>query len=727
MIFYFNFINYVLTIREVKMYIGWISGLSFLGAILAGALTKPLLSMFSMSYCLVLTGIVYIITLLPLAFSCKMETKAEKKKEEKPLIIKKLMGTNFVKLMILFVVVSGLIKYFVDFQFSHAIAGYFTDDTELAGFYGTFNAISMTLILISQVLFTGKILKVLSMSDSFKIISAILIFFSFICIFYPAFWLIIAFQFILILTLKIIAQPFRNVLMGAVAADIRSRVRFLIEGIFYCLGVMMTGILIALLNLFSLPSSVFFLIILLLSFVYLNCTGKIDRAYVEALIGNLKKKTRKSRDEIFNNIYNLNPHSGTALFSRLLNVVEVDTKLEALRGLSRLGTDEARDRIIEALDRESDLNILSRIIKFMGNMEKDDKILNKLMDMMENRKGRKITLRVIEVLAGWGDKGSLDIIYPYIFNKDSRIKSTSVLAILKLDSNIEQIKEAIGELLTMFNSEQSDLRASAVAILGELGLECFVPAVCHFYKDPSLKVRRNAVIASLKLRSPLVITDLSSMLEQEENEDIYILINKVMSRIKDDTFEEMMNIVTGLDFSCKQRVINSLRQIEDERALKLALKSFCLEPLTLSIKLVELIGNYDKDKGAIEIFQNCFTKKGFSVGLLIESVVDSKNLKENSAVILEELSDAGASHIIASNLADIIEVKLSEEDDIDKEIKKIFFYVAGVAGLGIDTALGAFENIMSGDIHKTDLALEIIESAISNEKLKTSLVKLVPR
>jgi len=52
--------------------------------------------------------------------------------------------------------------------------------------------------------------------------------------------------------------------------------------------------------------------------------------------------------------------------------------------------------------------------------------------------------------------------------------------------------------------------------------------------------------------------------------------------------------------------------------------------------------------------------------------------------------------------------------------------MAGICSLGIDTAVGAYENIISGESHKRDLAVEVIETAVGHRNLKKSLLKLIP-
>ena len=723
-IFYYSFVNRVLTVREMKNYIGYISGLNFLGAILAGSLTKPLLSLYSIASCFVLTGFICFITVFPVIIMGRLkfkEEKEEEKKKKKNPGLKKILNMNFVRLMIAFVILSGLIRYFLDFEFSGAISLNFPDDKELASFYGIFNAFSMFLILTSQIFLTGKILKFISLATSFKIISIVFLSFSLVCIIYPFFWFIVIFQFTLLLFVRIMIEPCRNVLVGAVSIDIRDRVRFVTEGISYSFGVALTGLVIALFNILSPPSSLFFVIIFLLSLVYLIFTAGLDKAYVEALTGNLKVKPEKTLEKVFNNIYNSNPHSGLNIFSRLLALTEGEMKLEVLRNLSLLGTKEARDKLLKALNNETEAHILCAIIKYMSNLKRDGKVYKTLLSILENTEEPLIKVNIIEVFAHWKDKSSPGIIFPFIFSEDYRVKANAVLAVIKLSSETELIENSIKELVNMLKDSDENMRLGGVAVLGELGIECFIPVIALFLEDPSLKVRKRSVNATLKLASPSFIKSLNLMLEKEENKEIYPLIKKVMHNIKSGIIDKMENIITGLPFEEKQVVIDSLRKIDGVLPLKLSIKSFALHPQSLSVKLVDLIGRYAEDDRLLHIFNQCFLKNDFTLIPFINEFISNKNNK--ASPILKELSRAGAKDILASELTIIINNR--KKEDINKDFIKDCFHITGIYALDIETALQAFENIYSGDSRRVDLATEIIETSIEDKDLRAAVLNLV--
>jgi hypothetical protein len=273
----------------------------------------------------------------------------------------------------------------------------------------------------------------------------------------------------------------------------------------------------------------------------------------------------------------------------------------------------------------------------------------------------------------------------------------------------------------MINSEETDSRITGISIMGELGMECFIPAINKFLCDSHIQVRERALNACMKLRFPSLLTTLSDMLKKEENKEIYEFINKVIIRIKDATFDEITNFTNSLNFTDKEKVINSIRNIQDDVILKYIIKSFSIDPVTVAIKCIELISQF-KDRYNMEIFYSCFQKE-FSLIPVVENIIYTEDYEGIDIEILKGISEAGGKNYITDALVSIID-KLQIKEISDE--MKIFFYIGGIAGPGIENSLIIFENVISKDSHKIDLAIELIESGIGDKKLKTALLKLIP-
>ena len=290
-----NFINQILTIREIKKYAGLILAVINVSVILSGLVTKPLLSLFTMNFCFSMTGIMYIIATVPMVMVLSFRPAKERKKTKDILIPAEIFHTELIKLMAIFIFISGFNRYMVDFLFSRTISGHFQNQTELASFFGMFTSISKAGILILQ-LFFSTVIKYLSIGKTFTLISFIIIVLSLSCLVHPDFWIIVSFQFIIILLSKSMEQPSTNIFLGAIPSDIRPRIRFLLEGICYCFGVMVTGGIIAGLNCFSVPIETFFCLISISAIIYFFYTRKINQAYLKAMTKNLK--TGEQTEEI---------------------------------------------------------------------------------------------------------------------------------------------------------------------------------------------------------------------------------------------------------------------------------------------------------------------------------------------------------------------------------------------------------------------------------------------
>ena len=697
-IFYMNFITQILTIREIKTYTGLILAIINVSIILSGLVTKPLLSLVSLKLCFSMTGLMYIIASIPMVMVLRFRPPEKQRKRNDILIPKEIFRIDLIKLMALFIVISGFNRYMVDFLFSRAISGHFQDQMELASFFGIFTSASKVSILICQ-LFFSTVITYLSPGNTLRIISFLIILFSLLSDFYPDFWIVVAFQFIIILLSKSMEQPSTTIFLGAISSDIRPRIRFLLEGICYCFGVMITGAIIAGLNCFSVPLETFFCLIAIAAIIYFVYTGKINQAYLQAMTKILKTGVEKE-EEIIDPEFLYKP--GKELFEDR----------------------QSKDKLLELMDKERDSLVISNIISILGTMKKEKKIYEKIIKSLE-RDDPAIISRAIGTLATWADPDCVKHIAPFIYYNNSDVKSNAILSVVKFSTEKEEIERAIKELINMLKNEDEHYRSSGVALLGELGLECFIMPVSRFLKDPSLQVRRSALSAAMKLRSPSFLVNLFDMLEEDDNKELYYVINHVISCLKDSAFDDLMAITSRLSFGDKEKVFKSLRNIENNVILNMSIKSFSISPLSLSIKMVELLCKYGKERYIFELFKKCFLDETFSPAPFIEDVILSNGMEGTSSVILQELAGAGGEEIIGTVLSNIIEQRIEERQD--RDFVRQCFVVSGISGHSMDTALIAFENITSGDLAKADLAAEFIESSIKDKILREALLKLAKK
>ncbi|MEQ8223094.1 MAG: MFS transporter, partial [Candidatus Eremiobacterota bacterium] len=663
-----------------------------------GLVTKPLLSLFSLKLCFSLTGLMYIIASIPMVMALRFRPPEKERKRHDILIPKEIFHTDLIKLMALFIVISGFNRYMVDFLFSRAISGHFQNQSDLASFFGIFTSASKVSILICQ-LFFSTVITYLSLGNTLRIISFLIILLSLLSVFYSAFWIIVAFQFIIILLSKSMEQPSTTIFLGAIPSDIRPRIRFLLEGICYCFGVMITGAIIAGLNCFSVPLETFFCLIFIAALIYFFYTGKINQAYLQAMTKILKTGVEKEEETI-----------GPEFLYK--------------PGKELFEDRQSKDELLELMDKERDSLVISNIISLLGNMEKEKKIYDKIIKSLE-RDDPVIISRAIGTLAGWGEPDCLKHIDPFIYYNNSDVKSNAILSVVKLSTEKEEIERAIKELINMLKNDDEHYRSSGVALLGELGLECFIMTVSRFLKDPSLHVRRNALTAAMKLRSPSLLVHLSGMLEEDDNKELYPVITHVISSLKDSAFDDLMTITSRLTFSDKEKVFKSLRHIEDNMILNMSIKSFSISPLSFSVKLVELLCKYGKEREIFEVFKKCFLEENFSLTPFIENIILNNNIEGISSVILQELAGAGGEELIGNALSELIEKRMEEKHDMD--FVRQCFAISGIAGRSMDTALAAFKNITSGDPAKSDLAAEFIESSVKNKILRDALLKLAKR
>ena len=93
------------------------------------------------------------------------------------------------------------------------------------------------------------------------------------------------------------------------------------------------------------------------------------------------------------------------------------------------------------MDSERDSLIISNIISLFGNMEREEKIYNKIIKSLDSDESL-ILARSIETLAKWGHHDCLEHISPFICHNNQEVKSNAILAVLKLSKEEKDIEKS---------------------------------------------------------------------------------------------------------------------------------------------------------------------------------------------------------------------------------------------------------------------------------------------
>ena len=715
-ILFWTYINQCLTIKEMKSYVGTISGISFFGGILVGFLNKALLTYISISSAYICCGVIHL--LLPLVTILHVPAPVSKDKFLQSgftgIIKDQFNSSKLLKIIMLIFAFSSFIRYTVGFQFGLAISECFRDEKALAGFIGLFDSAVKIVIFLSQMMAANKLLRNFSLMHNLLFYQLGVIIFSTILIFQRSLWIVIVFQFYFQIFVKLVEHNVANTLFNVFSQNIKNQIKFMVEGTVFPLTSIFVGIFITYFKDFF-NTGAFFVTLAAVGVLYYLSTRNINEAYMETIAENLKtgsvtagnggEEKTESRIESFDlDLYLANERGG---------------KLNMVAELEKLSPEMASGIVMRLLRDERDKFVVASIVKIASRI-KSEKIQDQLGRTIISLKDPRVTANFIESMFGSGDPSFVSFITPHLENENNRVRANAILGTIKLSSNEEDIKKALHSLSGMLRSDSYRHRASAAATIGEIGLECFRPAVERLFSDGDVSVRKAALAACEKIGTQKFLPALGSMLARSENSDLAPIIKKVSSRIENNIFERLLTILKAYPASEKAYIGDMIRKIKKAETVELIIMTLSVNPAEFSIKMAGLISEYPGESELLKLAGDFIKQKKFPTKRFLERIIfEGKDFQWEKGLLSAFAS--GDPDALRTGLIELIADERSDEPS-DKALRK-YFEALGFYINDSERAMAIYESVASADAVKSDLALELLES-IKESDLKAGYIKL---
>ncbi len=714
-ILFWTYINQCLTIKEMKAYVGTISGISFFGGILVGFLNKALLSYISISAAYVVCGTIHL--LLPLVTIFHVETPASKDKFLQSGFMKimkeQFTSSKLLRIIMLIFAFSSFIRYTVGFQFGLAISEYFRDEKALAGFIGLFDSAVKIVIFLSQMLAANRLLKNFSLMHNLLFYQMGVVIFSIILIFQKSLWMVIAFQFYFQIFVKLVEHNVANTLFNVFAQNIKNQIKFMVEGTVFPLTSIFVGIFITTFKVFF-STGPFFILLAAVGFLYYLSTRDLNEAYMETIAENLKAgsvtagipdEKHDTHAESFDlDLYLANERGG---------------KLDMVSELDKLSPEMASGIVMRLLRDEKDKFVVASIVKIASRI-KSEKIQDQLGKTISTLKDPRVTANFIESMFRAGDPVFVSRIIPHLEHENNRVRANAILGTIKLSSNEDDLKKALYSLNSMLRSDSYKHRASAAATIGEIGLECFSGALTGLLADRDISVRKAALAACEKTGSQKLLPSLKAARRAPENSSLAVLIDRAVSRMETNIFERLLTALKAYPDSEKRYITEAVRKIKKAETVELILMVLNSNSGGFSIRLAGLIAEYPCESELLKMAGELIHKKAFPAKQFLEEII----FNGKSFAWEKELLSALASDLRGSLREGLVElIADTRSNEAPSAILRKYFEILGYYLNDRERAGSIYESIASPDAVRSDLALELLES-VKEDDLKSGYIKL---
>ena len=706
-IFFWNHVNNTLTVKELKKYIGIISGLSLLGSIIIGFLNKGLVEVIPINQCQTICGFLFL--LFPLLILLKVPLPAHQEINQTRGVLSGIFNHKLVKVLFFMMITAAFIKYTLGYEYSYSLSKLFTNEKDLAGFFGILDASLKILTFLCQITLSRQILNRCSIASAISINTFSTIFISAIALSYESAIIIIIFQFVYNIFAKVADTTSINTLYNVFHGNLRDNVRYFLEGIVYPVTVIFTGIFIAL---FKSYNQVLIFACFVMAVFLLIVLRYVNSAYIEMVSSNLE--TGGNCKDIFLE-YDFNT-SQSIDYEKMIASENVKDKLTAIKYLGEIETEDAKKLLIKFLHKEKSLILISTGIKALS-IYKGESCVKTITDFLFNSHDSRVIANSIEALVNINHHGSLNDITKFLTHENNRVRANASLAILKLSCDEYYIRLAVDSIISMLKSDEPEMRVSALMVMGQIGLKCFFNPILNAFYDSEIKVRNAAFIAACKTGDQRFLGHLKTFAFSENDPDIKSDISNCIDKLESGSEKFIYNLLKKYSTEERQKII---KYIGNKQHFEFITDLLKVENCIFTSKQIVIISKFNDKETSFKKLKECFFNNEFDPLSLFTFISQTKCKDERLMEFISETSGLNPD-FMASKLFDAIKIT----DNIQDRIYEIFNMCALLSNEKEKCEL-IYNNLLSKNLRKQDLASELIMS-IKTDEIKNALLYVYER
>lgn len=412
--------------------------------------------------------------------------------------------------------VSAVAVNLVDFQFKAAAEMNFKDKGELGAFFGRFYGICGAAALAIQMGVTGRVLERFGILASLLPLPVGLLFGSFVGFFSPGGWSASLAKGSDSIFRYTINDASMQLLYLPVPAHLRGRAKALIDGILRPIAGVIAGLVLVLLgkaatlgpvDRHGVNDPITTGLVVLLVMVWISLLVRARRHYVASLLDTLQHRRLDLQSQ------SVNPDQATA--EALTKVLGSNDALAILHALQMLRHVRGRDfnpLVAQLLDHPIS-SVRAAATDFLA-LSADPRWSEKIRERLSDDDPWCVAA-ALGALCSLEKEKALEAVQPFLRDRRPAIRAAAVVGLVR-HAGISGIIEAAEELKRQLGAESEVERELAASVLGEIGVSTFYNSLLPFLRDPSPQVRRSALKAAGRLKSPELVEHLVEHLARHE-------------------------------------------------------------------------------------------------------------------------------------------------------------------------------------------------------------------
>lgn len=491
-------------VRVQKRIVGLLAAGGNIGAIVGGALVRPLAGSIGVASLLALAGLTLVLTLPLLGNDYRERRQRARVDRGAPAggsTVLALVRQSFPRSIALLVAALAVLATVVDYHFRIASADLLTE-AAMATLFGDLNAAVGVAGILFQTLVTRRLLSSVGVFVFLGAVPALIGVLALGELAWPFFALIVLLKGVEMAGSYSLYQPGLQLLYNPLGAEQRHTLRPFVDGAAKKAGVAAAGIGLLLIAAFDNRFVVTGAIVAVAAIVVLLIRG-VRQGY----IATLEQRLGVQRQQVH---FEIDP-ADRVTRRALVRALRSDQPRAVLTALSVLERDPGWDMSHSLLHllNHNDQNVRLAAIERAGRT-RDLQIAAVLRDILATDQ-RRPRAHAARILATVDPEHAAEALRPFLHDADPGVRVAVAGALLPLERDGDGPAHAVLGSLLGGADHAPPIRRELAKLLGELGEHAFLPTLVQLLHDPEPSVRRLACHSSAKLRHPDLVDELIGM------------------------------------------------------------------------------------------------------------------------------------------------------------------------------------------------------------------------
>jgi AAA family ATP:ADP antiporter len=591
--------NDIFNPRQAKRLFGYILGGGTLGGLLAGVVSRGIVNtigtenlfLITVAQLLGCTIIMRWITLQEPAAAKRGTARTTSSDQDTAGAFASILKSKHLLLLATIISITVVAQTLIDFQFKNIIQQNYETKDALTGFFGSYYAYINIMIILFQLLVTGRVLKRFGVGVALLVMPAALFLGSGITLFYPVLWAAIFVKSCDDVFSFSVNKWSTEILWIPIPASIKQRAKIFIDVVVERISRGIGGLLLLLLIMVASPGIRQLSIptlVMLIGWVFL-CV-RIHKEYVVSIESTLQKQSL----DLDNIAVDLSDSSTINLLFPLLDSKNERQVAYALELLQDMKNPEAAERIQQLCHHPSP-EVRTRALRILSGIG-DPEFVSQIEPLLKDG-DEEVRTEAMHYICTYGEAEYNQKLQSFLVHSDYRMKSAAIACIAQYGGEkeralitrqlIDQMLSERGEyrklarlgaaealgvmeqgsdvrqyLLELFDDEDVDVVKQAIRSAGRIKCPELVPVLLERLDNPAIKVPVREALAACG--QGILDTLVSKMTDQRTPISIRRQIPKVISMIPhQDSVDALLEHLDQDEMDMRYKMIRALSEIRE--------------------------------------------------------------------------------------------------------------------------------------------------------------------